>query len=252
VSEPGPAAGSDRVADLVEQWELREAVGGVRGIVDSGLASTAFLLVYLVSGRRLVPALVAALATTVAVLVLRMVRHEPVRQALTGVFVVAVSAAIAMVTGRAANFYVVGIAVQVAYGVAYLVSLVIGWPLLGVVLASLAYCAASSWLSLKTRRPVVIGVIYILLWEGSVATYAASAAKLSISAYGSAFVAHALPQSAPPVAGLVPSAVVLVAVVVLAALGAARSLARTPSTSTHSRPKCRCASGPKRCSSTDR
>jgi ABC-2 type transport system permease protein len=63
----------------------------------------------------------------------------------------------------------------------------IGWPLLGVVLASLAYCAASSWLSLKTRRPVVIGVIYILLWEGSVATYAASAAKLSISAYGSAF-----------------------------------------------------------------
>ncbi len=82
----------------------------------------------------------------------------------------------------------------------------IGWPLLGVVLASLAYCAASSWLSLKTRRPVVIGVIYILLWEGSVATYAASAAKLSISAYGSAFVAHALPQSAPPVAGLVPSA----------------------------------------------
>jgi ABC-2 type transport system permease protein len=103
----------------------------------------------------------------------------------------------------------------------------IGWPLLGVVLASLAYCAASSWLSLKTRRPVVIGVIYILLWEGSVATYAASAAKLSISAYGSAFVAHALPQSAPPVAGLVPSAVVLVAVVVLAALGAARSLART-------------------------
>ncbi len=103
----------------------------------------------------------------------------------------------------------------------------IGWPLLGVVLASLAYCAASSWLSLKTRRPVVIGVIYILLWEGSVATYAASAAKLSISAYGSAFVAHALPQSAPPVAGLVPSAIVLAAVVVLASWGAARSLTRT-------------------------
>ena len=103
----------------------------------------------------------------------------------------------------------------------------IGWPLLGVVLASLAYCAASSWLSLKTRRPVVIGVIYILLWEGSVATYAASAAKLSISAYGSAFVAHALPQSAAPIAGLVPSALVLAAVVVLATWGAARSLART-------------------------
>ena len=103
----------------------------------------------------------------------------------------------------------------------------IGWPLLGVMLSTLAYCAASAWLSLMTRRPVVIGVIYILLWEGSIATFAASAAKLSISAYGSAFVAHALPQSAPPVAGLVPSALVLAAVVVLAAWGAARSLART-------------------------
>lgn len=151
MSEPGPAAGSDRVADLVEQWELREAVGGVRGIVDSGLASTAFLLVYLVSGRRLVPALVAALATTVAVLVLRMVRHEPVRQALTGVFVVAVSAAIAMVTGRAANFYVVGIAVQVAYGVAYLVSLVIGWPLLGVLVGPLLG-EGFRWRSVPARR----------------------------------------------------------------------------------------------------
>ena len=47
MSEPGPAARPDRVAELVEQWELREAVGGLRGVVDSGLASTVFLVVYL-------------------------------------------------------------------------------------------------------------------------------------------------------------------------------------------------------------
>ena len=80
----------------------------------------------------------------------------------------------------------------------------VGWPLLGVLLSSLAYCAASSWLSLMTRRPIVIGIIYILLWEGSIATFAASAAKpFSISAYGRAFVAHAVPQAAAPVAGTV-------------------------------------------------
>ena len=95
----------------------------------------------------------------------------------------------------------------------------IGWPLLGVVLASLAYCAASCWLSLQTRRPVVIGVIYILLWEGSIATFAASAAKLSISAYGRAFVAHELPQAELPVAG--PGT----AVIVLAVVTGARLLA---------------------------
>ena len=56
------------------------------------------------------------------------------------------------------------------------------WPALGVVLACLAYCGASVWLSLRVRRPVVVGVLYILLWEGSIATFAASAGKLSIAA----------------------------------------------------------------------
>jgi Protein of unknown function (DUF3159) len=151
VSGPGPAARPDRVAELVEEWELREAVGGLRGVVDSGLASTVFLLVYLVDGRRLGPALVGALVTTLVVLVVRLVRHEPVRHALTGVLVVAVSAAIAMATGRAANFYLVGIAVQVGYAVAYLVSLAVGWPLLGVMLGPLLG-EGFRWRSVPARR----------------------------------------------------------------------------------------------------
>jgi ABC-2 type transport system permease protein len=70
----------------------------------------------------------------------------------------------------------------------------------------------------------VIGIIYILLWEGSIATFAASAAKLSISAHGRAFVAHALPQAAKPVAGTVSSAVVLAIVVAVAVAAATRRL----------------------------
>ena len=130
-------ASSDRMADLVEQWELREAIGGVRGMVDSALASTVFLLAYLLDGKRLTPALVAALGATLALLVTRLARREPVRQALGGVVVVAISATIAAATGRAANFFVVGISLQVAYAVAYLVSLAVGWPLLGVMVGPL-------------------------------------------------------------------------------------------------------------------
>jgi ABC-2 type transport system permease protein len=103
----------------------------------------------------------------------------------------------------------------------------VGWPLLGVVLASLAYCSAAAWLSLRTRRPVIVGILYILLWEGSIATFAASAAKLSISAYGRAFVAHALPQAARPVTGIIPSAMVLGAVIAVAGWAAARELVRS-------------------------
>ncbi len=75
------------------------------------------------------------------------------------------------------------------------------WPALGVVLACLAYCGASVWLSLRVRRPVVVGILYILLWEGSIANFAPSAHKLSIGAYGKALVAHALPQGALPTSG---------------------------------------------------
>lgn len=134
---PAPTVRRDRVADLVEQYELRDAVGGLRGVIDSGLATTAFLVVYALDGRQLGPALVAALAATVLLLVVRAVRGEPLRQALSGVFVVGVSAVIAVATGRAANFYVVGILVQMAYAIGYLVSLVLGWPLLGVMVGPL-------------------------------------------------------------------------------------------------------------------
>ena len=102
----------------------------------------------------------------------------------------------------------------------------IGWPLVGVVLASLAYCSAAVLLSLYTRRPVVVGILYILLWEGSIATFAKSAAKLSISAYGRAFVAHALPQAAKPAAGTAASAIVLAVVICAAGWASARALTR--------------------------
>jgi hypothetical protein len=150
-SDQQPSAAPDRVAELVEQWELREAVGGLRGIVDSGLASTVFLLVYVVDGRRLVPAVAAALAATVVLLVVRLVRHEPVRHAAGGVLVVGVSAAIALATGRASNFYILGILVQASYAVAYLVSLAIGWPLLGVIVGPLLG-EGFRWHSVPARR----------------------------------------------------------------------------------------------------
>jgi len=102
----------------------------------------------------------------------------------------------------------------------------VGWPLAGVVLASLAYCAASVLLSLYTRRPIVIGVLYILLWEGSIATFAASASKLSIAAYGRALVAERLPEAAAPVVGPVPAIVVLAAVAAVTCWLGARALVR--------------------------
>src|SRR5262249_54412778 len=98
------------------------------------------------------------------------------------------------------------------------------WPLAGVILAALAYCAGSAWLSLFVRRPIVVGVLYILLWEGSIATYAASADRLSIAAYGRALVAEKLPEAAGAVVSPGVAAVVLVCAAAGGALLAARAM----------------------------
>jgi ABC-2 type transport system permease protein len=101
------------------------------------------------------------------------------------------------------------------------------WPLLGVALAAGAYCAASAWLALRVRRPIVIGVLYILLWEGSVATYAASADRLSIAAYGRAVVAERLPQAAASVVSPGIAVIVLLCAAAGGTLLAARRMTRT-------------------------
>jgi len=133
-AEQTPPVAIDRVAAFVEEYDLKSAVGGVRGLVDSGLASTVFVAVYALGGRHLVPAVWAAVAVTLILLVVRAVRREPLRQTLAGVAAVAVSALIAVLTGRAANFFLVGIVIQLVYAAAYLVSLAVGWPLMGVLL----------------------------------------------------------------------------------------------------------------------
>lgn len=101
------------------------------------------------------------------------------------------------------------------------------WPVVGVLATALAYCAVTAWLSTVTRRPVVIGVIYILLWEGSIANFAASADRFSLAAYGRVLAVQGVPVVNAPSISAPVAAIVLAAVVVVAVVAAARRLTRT-------------------------
>lgn len=103
----------------------------------------------------------------------------------------------------------------------------VAWPLVGVALACLCYCAASAWLAMVVRRPVVLGVLYILLWEGSIATFAASADRFSIAAYGRAIAVEGVIDVNAPDASAATAVVVLLVVTALATWAAARRLTRT-------------------------
>jgi ABC-2 type transport system permease protein len=101
------------------------------------------------------------------------------------------------------------------------------WPLAGVALAALAYAAAAALLAMVSRRPVVLGVLYILLWEGSIATFAASADRLSIAAYGRAIAVEGVVEVNAPDASTGTAVLVLALVAAGATWLAARRLTRT-------------------------
>jgi ABC-2 type transport system permease protein len=103
------------------------------------------------------------------------------------------------------------------------------WSALALILCGVAYAALFLLLALVSGRPVLVGLIYIVLWEGSVATFAPQANWLSVGAYGRAMIAEGLPgagrSNVPSISGAGAVVVLVVASALLAAL-ATRRLSR--------------------------
>lgn len=72
---------------------------------DSGLPAVVFVAVYLLNGRVLQPALIAALGAGVVILVWRLIRRQPLTQVLAGFAGVAISAYVSSRTGEARDFF---------------------------------------------------------------------------------------------------------------------------------------------------
>jgi hypothetical protein len=111
---------------------LEKAIGGWRGIIDSGLPTLVFVVTYLVTSNNLSIAVFTALGAGLAVVAYRLIRRQPLRQVLAGFAGVAISAAFAKFTGRAENYFIPGFLQNLAYGSAFLISIIVRWPLLGV------------------------------------------------------------------------------------------------------------------------
>jgi hypothetical protein len=117
-----------------EDFSFVEAVGGVRGAVESVAPGLVFVVVFVAAGQRLAPALVAASAAALVAVVARLVQRTPVTQALSGVLGVGIGVLWAWRSGRAEDYFAWGLLTNVAYLVAFVVSVLVRWPLVGVVL----------------------------------------------------------------------------------------------------------------------
>jgi hypothetical protein len=109
---------------------IADQFGGPMGMVDSGLPVVVFVVVNIVAD--LGWAIGAALAAGVIIAILRLVRHRPITQAISGLIGVGVAAFIAYRLGSARGYFLVGIWSALLYGGVLLASVLVRWPLIGV------------------------------------------------------------------------------------------------------------------------
>lgn len=154
---------------------LATAIGGWRGVLDSSLPALLFVLVYARFGLR--PAVSAALGVAGVLLVVRLLRKEPVRYAANGFFGVAVSTLFALWLGRAEGYFLPGIIINAVYAAVFLISVAVRKPLVGMVIKALSPADATGpasgrmvgvhmwatvgWAAVFATRAGVQGALYL-------------------------------------------------------------------------------------------
>jgi len=127
----GTDEGTGAPGDATTEQLMANAIGGWRGVIDSSLPGAVFLIVYLVNGNKLSQAVWAAVAAGAIIAVLRLVRRQSLQQVVSGFVGIAFCAWLASRTGRAEDFYLPGILLNIAYAVGLSISCLVGHPLLG-------------------------------------------------------------------------------------------------------------------------
>ncbi|MFJ9409437.1 DUF3159 domain-containing protein [Streptomyces sp. NPDC101393] len=143
-----PGTGKDADGRAVTEAALFEAFGGVRGMVETVLPGLLFVTIFTINKDLHVSA-IAALAVSLVLAAVRLVRRDTVKHAFSGVFGVAFGVVFAMMTGNAKDFYLPGMLYTLGLALAYIITTVAGVPLIGLILGPV-FKENLSW---RTRNP---------------------------------------------------------------------------------------------------
>jgi hypothetical protein len=126
------------------------ALGGVRGLIESVLPGFAFLLLFTLTGNLAVSVLVPV-GIAVLFVVVRAVTRSPVAPAVAGLIGIALTATLSLVTNRAENNFLPGIFINSGMLIVLVTSILVRWPLIGVVVG-LLLGEETDWRSDKVKR----------------------------------------------------------------------------------------------------
>ncbi|MDQ4500871.1 DUF3159 domain-containing protein [Sinomonas sp. ASV322] len=111
--------------------DVLRSAGGIRGVVESVLPGLVFLVAF-TALKDLVLSAVLSVAVAAVFVVARLAGRSTPTQAFAGIVGIGVSAALALFTGKAENFYVSGFVTNAAYILVLAISIAVRWPLIGV------------------------------------------------------------------------------------------------------------------------
>ena len=157
------ALGRVAASDTLNGQAILAAIGGVRGLVESVLPSFVFLVVYLLTKDVVLSALVP-LGVAIVFVIIRAATKLPVSPAVTGAVGVAITAVLAIATGRAENNFILGIWLNVGYLVAMIVSIVARRPIIGIVVGLLLSEQAAKWRDVARERRMLTLLTWV--WAG--------------------------------------------------------------------------------------
>lgn len=114
------------------------AIGGPLGIAESSIPAALFVAVYTLGGENTKVAAIVAVAVAVVLTALRLLRGQTPQFALSGLVGIALAGFIVSRTGKAEDFFLPGLLLNLGYGGLYLISIIARWPLVGVIVALLS------------------------------------------------------------------------------------------------------------------
>ncbi len=117
------------VEQLVRQ-QLSQALGGGRGILEAAVPTVAFTISWLLT-HDLRTSLGISLGLAVLLIVVRLVQRSSTQFVVNAFVGIAIAAVFAARTGEAKDVFLPGILYNGAYAIVLVVSIAVGWPLVG-------------------------------------------------------------------------------------------------------------------------
>ena len=145
-----------------ERDAILNAMGGKRGLIDNGLPSILFLIVFNIQ-HDLRSAIYAAIALSGVLAVWRLIKRDTLQHAISGVIGVLICAWFAKQGGQAKDYYIPSFIKNSAYAAVYAFGNLIGWPILGLVIGPIIG-ENLEWRKVAARKRVYVMAGW--LWVG--------------------------------------------------------------------------------------